>query len=60
MLLEDLFHLVSLGCVAFFDGAEVWERDRPFGTSGLVAPVGTRQGRSHVRRGRRSLALQLA
>lgn len=40
MIAQDLFHLVSLGGVVFFDGGEVWGRGRYFGASNFLASVG--------------------
>jgi hypothetical protein len=40
MITQDLFHLVSLGGVAFFDAGEVWGRGRYFGGSDFLASVG--------------------
>ena len=36
----DLFHLMSLGVVGFFDGGEVWGRGRSFEGSNFLASVG--------------------
>lgn len=40
MVAEDLFHLISLGAVAFFDGGEVWGRGRRFSASNYLASIG--------------------
>lgn len=40
MITEDLFHLMSLGAVAFFDGGEVWGRGRSFSASNYLASIG--------------------
>lgn len=40
MITEDLFHLISLGAVAFFDGGEVWGRGRSFSASNYLATIG--------------------
>ena len=37
---QDLFHLMSLGAVGFFDGGEVWGRGRSFEASNFLASVG--------------------
>ena len=37
MIAQDLFHLVSLGGVVFFDGGEVWGRGRYFGNIRIAA-----------------------
>ena len=37
---EDLFHLISVGAVAFFDGGEIWGRGRSLEASNFLASVG--------------------
>lgn len=37
---NDLFHLVSLGAVLFFDAGAVWDRHRALGMDDLAASVG--------------------
>ena len=37
---QDLFHLMSLGVVGFFDGGEVWGRGRSLEASNFLATVG--------------------
>ncbi len=37
---EDLFHLISVGVVGFFDGGEVWGRGRSFEAWNFLASVG--------------------
>jgi len=37
---QDLFHLMSLGAVGFFDGGEVWGRGRSLDASNFLATVG--------------------
>jgi hypothetical protein len=37
---QDLFHLMSLGAVGFFDGGEVWGRGRSLEASNFLASVG--------------------
>ncbi len=37
---QDLFHLMSLGAVGFFDGGEVWGRGRSLEASNFLATVG--------------------
>ncbi len=40
MVAQDLFHLMSLGVVGFFDGGEVWGRGRSLEGSNFLATVG--------------------
>jgi hypothetical protein len=40
MIAEDLFHLISLGAVGFFDSGEVWGRGRSLEASNFLASVG--------------------
>jgi len=40
MMTEDLFHLISVGVVGFFDGGEVWGSGRSFDASNFLASVG--------------------
>jgi hypothetical protein len=37
---QDLFHLMSIGAVGFFDGGEVWGRGRSLEASNFLASVG--------------------
>lgn len=39
-IVEDLLHLVSLGCVAFVDAGQVWGRGRSLAASGMLASAG--------------------
>jgi hypothetical protein len=37
---QDLFHLISVGAVGFFDGGEIWGRGRALEASNFLASVG--------------------